>query len=288
MYQQQITQRHRTAFILLFDCSASMKGPTLLSDMEVSKAEAASLMGNLIIDELIERASRNHTLCNYYDIAIFGYQGDSVFSFLPESLGDGFASVEYLAKVAPKHKTLFLNQKLDNGGVISVPFVYRPWVRIRPQGCTPMHEALATTRDMLRKWCSEQENRMSFPPMVINITDLTCTGTKRDELVSIAQSIKETSTLDGNTLLINVHLETCYDDVERILFPSESSHGVNSRINQTLFEMSSTIPDNIAKILETIGSRSNTPPYRAIAINTSPAEILLTLNIGAESAFKIK
>lgn len=109
MYQQHVTHRNRTAVILVIDCSVSMKARTHINDMPIAMSEAAAMVSNFIIDELIERARRNDKVRNYYDIAVIGYSGDGVESLLPMS-GDGFVSIDRLAEHAPQPKTYVVEQ----------------------------------------------------------------------------------------------------------------------------------------------------------------------------------
>lgn len=284
MYQRQINHQHRAAFVLLLDCSASMNGKTKLNNHEVSKAEAVALISNLIIDELIERASRYNEVRNYYDIAVLGYNDQSIRSLLPEVLGDGFVSVEYLAKFAPQHKIIHFNQTLENGGVISAPFMFRPWVAPAASGTTPMYEALLIARDLIVKWCARPENSTSFPPVVINITDGECNDANCEDLVTMSQSIKDTHTSDGDTLFINVHLSTYGELVECVVFPPEATFSTECRYQDTLFRMSSTIPNSVEPLVRDVFDHREPGPYRGVAINASPLQLFSILNIGSESA----
>lgn len=284
MYQRQITHQHRAAFVLLLDCSASMSSMTKLNNLVMSKADAVALLSSLIIDELIERAMRYHKVRDYYDIAVIGYQESSVRSLLPEPLGDGFVSVDYLAKFAPAHRIVYFDQRLENGGVISAPFSYRPWIMPSSSGRTPMYEALLTVRDMLKAWCNDADNREHFPPVVINITDGECNDAGCEDLIAMAQSIRECSTSDGSTLFINVHLSTLDEFTTSELFPSEKSFATDSRYCQMLYDMSSTIPASLEQLIYDTLKTSGVGPFRAMAFNASPIELFSILNIGSESA----
>ena len=284
MYQRQITHHNRGAFVLMLDCSASMGGMTKLNNIVMSKAEAVALVSNLIIDELIERATRYHVVRDYYDIAVIGYQEQSIRSLLPEALGEGFVSVKYLSKFAPAHKVIHLDQQLENGGVVSSPFSYRPWINPMSAGHTPMYEALIALHSMVEEWCSRSENYHSFPPVVINITDGECNDASSEDLVTIAQSIRNTHTVDGHTLFINVHLST-FDELtsSSILFPAERSFRTEDCYRQMLFDMSSSIPQNLEPLISDIIQPQDVGPYRAVAFNASPIELFSILNIGSES-----
>ena len=283
MYSQQINRQSRGAFIVMVDCSASMRAMTRFNNTEMPKAEVVALMCNLIIDELIERATRHHVVRNYYDIAVIGYQHNSIFSLLAEPLGEGFSNVELLSKFAPSYEIFNLKQQLDNGLEINIPFSYRPWITPRASGKTPMYEAFITVRDMIAEWCSRPENRRNFPPIVINITDGECNDATPEELVAIAQDIDKCATEDGHTLLINVHLSALDGDTCRRLFPSERRFTTESNYCKMLFDMSSSIPPCLEPLIDEIIQLEGRGPYRAMAFNASPMELFAVMNIGSES-----
>ena len=76
MYTQEITRRHRAAFVLVLDQSGSMQERIRLGRMNITRAEAVTLMANALITELIDRCRRTDSLRNYYDIAVVGYGND--------------------------------------------------------------------------------------------------------------------------------------------------------------------------------------------------------------------
>ena len=69
MYSQEITRRHRTAFVLLVDRSASMQGRVRFGRTTATKAEAVAMIVNMLITELLDRCRRTDGLRNYYDVA---------------------------------------------------------------------------------------------------------------------------------------------------------------------------------------------------------------------------
>ena len=94
MYEQRITRTHRTAIILVIDCSTSMQELTTINNLRMSKADAIAFACNYLIDELMALATRHDGLRNYYDIAIIGFSGDGIVSLLPS---EGFISIAQLA-----------------------------------------------------------------------------------------------------------------------------------------------------------------------------------------------
>lgn len=281
MYSQPITHTNRTAFIIAIDCSSSMQFNTQLNSHLMSKAEAVAMVCNYLVDELLARATRGGKVRNYYDIAVIGYTGSDVVSLLSDNI-DEFTPITELAKRAPKTTTLTFNQINEEGTTTSADFALREWVKPMAEGRTPMYAALAHIYKMVKEWCSARENRESFPPIVFNITDGEANDASTKQIVSLARNITELGTLDGKTLLINVHLGSSEGQQSEI-FPSESDFRPLSQYHLMLFLMSSLMPKEMEPLLSTIITHSSPAPYRALAYNASPCELLSILNIGSES-----
>ena len=60
MYEQRITRTHRTAIILVVDCSTSMQEITTINNLVMSKSEAIAFACNYLIDELLLRNNPEH------------------------------------------------------------------------------------------------------------------------------------------------------------------------------------------------------------------------------------
>lgn len=280
MYSKPITHIHRTAFVLLVDCSTSMRERTSFNTMPLSKADAVALVCNFLLDELLERATRGQEVRNYYDIAVLGYADTKVWSLLPNE-GEDFIPINRLAKIAPEPVSRCFDQSID-GGTTSAYFTLRPWLTPKAEGNTPMHMALTHAYMLIDKWCEKPENRDSFPPIVFNITDGNATDAQPQELINIANCIKNTKTEDGNTLLINVRLGDMYSDTSMI-FPSDCTLYDSAERQSTLFNMSSVLPRSFEPYIATIINHKDAGPYRGLALNASPGELLSILNIGTES-----
>lgn len=280
MYSKPITHIHRTAFVILLDCSTSMQATTSLNAVSMSKADAVATVCNFMLDELLERATRGQEVRNYYDIAVLGYSDKSVRSLISDP-NEEFIPIDRLAKIAPMPQTRCFDQILDDGCTTSAFFSLRPWIEAQALGDTPMHMGLAHTAIILEKWCSKPENQDSFPPIVFHITDGEATDAKPAELINIARSITGTQTNDGNTLLINIKL--CTEEGKSVLFPSDLEKQDCNTNHLALYEMSSIIPKQLERLIAAIANHTNPGPYRGLALNASPCEVLSILNIGSES-----
>lgn len=258
-----------------------MQGMTYLNNKQMRKADAVAIVCNYIIDELLARATRGGEVRNYYDIAVIGYNGHDVLPMIPENVNE-FISISTLATRAPMPREYRFDQRLDNGQSTTASFVLRDWIKPVTEDFTPMHTALTHIQGMVSRWCSKIENLDSFPPIVFNITDGECNDATSDELIKAARSITQTGTNDGNTLLINIHLSSSPNSQSEI-FPSDADYHAESEYQMTLYRMSSLMPRTMEPIIEEIGTHRGKGPYRGMAYNITPSELLAILNIGSES-----
>jgi hypothetical protein len=278
MYSQAITHLHRTAFIIAIDCSSSMQETTMLNNKEMRKAEAVAIVCNYIIDELLERATRRSEVRNYYDISVIGYQQHDIAPIIPDNCYK-FISISELSHQAKRHKAWCFT---ENSSEENPDFLLREWIKPTAMGLTPMHTALTHIYTLLNDWCSKQENRNSFPPIVFNISDGEANDATPAELIEIAEQIRQTGTEDGNTLFINIHLGKL-NDVASEIFPSDGDFVPQSEYQLTLFRMSSLMPKELESIIDEVTTHKGQRPYRGAAFNVTPGELLNILNIGSES-----
>lgn len=282
MYSQPITHLNRGAIVFVIDCSMSMQERTFLNNVPMTKIEAVTTLCNYLIDELMWRATRHGEVRNYYDIAVIGYHGDTVESMLPIATHDNFVTITRLAEQTPTQRSRCFEQKTEKGYTVDNSFTLREWIKPEADGLTPMFQALSVVYSMVDKWCSKPENRLSFPPIIFHITDGECNDASDTELIEIANSIRKTSTEDGETLLMNIHLSP-YADIPSEIFPTDGVPTTQSAHYATLFHMSSIMPDKLSALISTIAKPAGSGPYRGFAFNASPCDLLTILNIGSES-----
>lgn len=283
MYSRPITQSHRSAIIFCIDCSTSMQERVPFNNTLFSKAELAALFTNIMIDELYIRSSRYNYIRNYYDIAVIGYGQGGAFSML-DSEDISFVPITEFKKFLPKEQVYCFKHTIEEEEH-NVSFIVHPWIKPQAKGRTPMYEALVEAYRLVDKWCSQRKNKGSFPPMVFNITDGESTDATPAELISIAHNITNTTTRDGNTLMINVHLGNLYDD-KAILFPRVLDCHSTPQSAHTLYHMSSITPANMEPLLPPEEKHNYTIPRRLMTHNTSPYDLLNIIHIGSESLQK--
>ncbi len=279
MYSQEITRRHRTAFIIALDQSTSMQEQVRFGRLRMSKAQAVAYTANVLITELIDRSRRKDGVRNYYDIAVVGYSDDEVRMLLSQ---DGFVSVKNLAERIPEAVTLSFEESMPDNSAAMVKHHIHPWIEPKAEGNTPMYEALLRIREMVEEWCEQEQNRESFPPIVFNITDGEASDCDDNELRYAAEMLRRTGTGDGTTLLINIHLSTDLLQPSMVFPMAEELHSAN-RYARLLADCSSIMPDSFNAEIGKLKLSASTPPYRGMGYNASVIELLSIINIGSRS-----
>ena len=279
MYSQEITRQHRTAFILALDRSGSMQESVRFGKKVMSKAEAVSIIANALITELIDRCRRTDSLRNYYDVAIVGYSNDNIEMLLGR---DGMLSIDDLSRISPRRRTFSNEEQLSEQNSAIFQHSLDEWFSPHAEGNTPMYEAMLRVRDLAKEWCEKSENRQSFPPVVINITDGEASDCDDNELRDICEQIKRIATDDGNVLLINIHISTD-STLPAIIFPMAEELTGAGRYSRLLAECSSIMPSAFDSAICEMKGRGATPPFFGMGYNASIIELLSMVNIGSRS-----
>lgn len=284
MYSQEITRRHRSAIVIVLDRSGSMQEQICFGQGVMSKAEALSIIANTLIAEIIDRCRRTDGLRHYYDIAAVGYSNNSVEMLLGS---EGFQSVIEIDRHRPAERRKAREELLPNGEWAMVEHSYTEWFEPKAEGNTPMYEALLCVRDMVAEWCEQPENRDSFPPVVIHITDGEASDCDHRELIDICNQIKRQATSDGNALLLNVHI-TANTHMPAIIFPMPDELVGAGRYVQTLADCSSIMPSVFDDEIRKLKGMTATPPFLGMGYNASVIDLLSIINIGSRSVNNLK
>lgn len=280
MYEQEITRRHRTAFIIAVDRSQSMCEEIVSNGRKVSKAVAVSEITSRIVSELIMRARREDGIHDYYDIALIGYSGDDVRSIIdPER---DFIPVAELCRYKPERIRISGERRLPNGETVLHTEEIPLWIPPAAAGDTPMYEAFLRIRDIAGEWCRDPRNADSFPPVVINITDGEASDCDSGELRDMAGQIKSLHTSDGNVLLINIHI-TSDTTARSLIFPTDDEIDDNNRYARLLADCSSLMPAPFDETIRMHRGNAGEPPFRGMSYNASITELITMLCIGSRS-----
>lgn len=285
MYTQEITGKHRTAFVIAVDQSLSMTETGIRGyGRTVSKAEAVARAVNELVSELENRAVRGDTVRNYFDVAVIGYGNGGVEPLLDPCRW--MVPVSELRLHEPPRCCYTVERRLRDGKTVVGEEAADGWISPRAEGCTPMFEAFWTIRNILREWCAEPCHAESFPPVVINITDGEASDCDPDELRAAACEIRRLGTRDGNVLMMNIHI-TVREDACALLFPTRGEAAAGDRYACLLAECSSTMPSVFNGLVAASRGDDVAPPYLAMGYNTSPKDLFALLNIGSRSVSAI-
>ena len=140
MYSQEISRRHRIAIVIAIDQSCSMSGTMVMNGWSLSKAEVLSVVTGRLIDELIMRSYRDGVYRHYYDIALIGYSGDSVYSLLGDEL-QLLPITDLVGRDVPKYRYP-QSYKTLNADYALFEEKVSMWVEPRAEGATPMLKML--------------------------------------------------------------------------------------------------------------------------------------------------
>lgn len=278
MYSQEITRRHRAAFIIVLDRSGSMQEPIHFGRTVTTKAAMLAQTAGSLISELIDRCRRTDSTRNYYDIAAIGYGNGEVEMLL----GEGFLSIDELERHRPKSIIKTVEERLPNGEWTMIEHTITEWFEPKAEGDTPMYEAMLRVRDLVAEWCAKPENRDSFPPVVIHITDGEASDCDHRDLIDICSQIKQQGTSDGNTLLLNIHI-SANDKLPAICFPMPDEIAPAGHYATTLAECSSIMPEPFNEAIYGLRGRGVRPPFIGMGYNASVIELLSIINIGSRS-----
>ena len=280
MYSQEITRCHRAAIVIAIDQSCSMSGRMMLKGWDLSKAEVVSMVVGQLVEELLLRSHRYNVYRDYYDIALIGYSGNEVYSLLGDELM--FYPITTLASQEVSRVSYTLDYKTLNSDVRAFEESVPLWVKPRAQGATPMYKMINRVIGLVAEWCSKEENKDSFPPLVFNITDGEASDANYEMLRTAAHKLQSLSTTDGKTLFLNIHISSDTNR-ESIIFPTPYEVPLEIRHAHLMMDMSSIIPEQLHPYINRCRTSVGHPPYVAMSYNTSMSALIAVLNIGSRS-----
>ena len=283
MYSARITRQNPTAFIFLIDRSGSMEEKMMFGNTLSTKAEVVAMVTNMLIRELINRCKKEDGIADYFEIAAIGYSGNEASMLL--GTPNAFAKPSILATANVRKKVFSRELILPDGSSVINNNDVKYWIEPLSEGNTPMKSALELALMLTSRWCRKQSNRKSYPPTIFNITDGEATDGDYETLNELASEIKNLATEDGNALLININISSGLSDT-RIIFPSSKDELPLSRYVDMLYDMSSVMPEEYNDSIIRIKSGGH-PPFRALSLNTSAADLIDMMNIGSRSITRI-
>ena len=278
-YTAQITRNTPTAFIFLVDHSVSMRKMTNLFGEEMTMAEAAARIVNRQINELVLRCIKSNETRHYFDIAVIGY-GERAYSGWNGDLeGRDFVSPEELRE-HPFKKIITREEKRTRKGVVVKEVEKVQWVEAQHDGSwTHLHEAFSKAQQLLNQWMEKHHDKDCYPPTIINITDGEFNGATRESLLQQANELKSMFTNDGNVILFNIHF-TASKSAAEVVCPIEISELRGNSYAETLFNMSSLLPERYNADISRCLNDNRTGRHRAMGVNADATTLIKLMDIG--------
>ena len=277
-YTASIDRANPGCILFLVDQSRSMSRP-LAGQTGQSKMHAAADAVNRVIDNISQRCSDGQEVRDYFNIGIIGYGfarqmsyeevvtgGGQIYAISDTEQRTGYTkdAKDYDPKVdgliheeiiisafpqtAPEWPFLSMGGVINSteleerlvkeqdgsGGTVEVPRRVPVWLRPHAGMETPMCEALNYAVQCVGQWIDQHRN--SFPPILINISDGEATDGDPE---SMARSLMNLQTSDGNVLLFNCHLSE--SSSTPIQYP-DSEARLRDEYARKMFRMSSVMP----------------------------------------------
>lgn len=279
-YTKEISREFKGCFLFLLDQSLSMEEP--ISNSSERKCDSLATAINAWLQNMGIRATGDEGIKDWMDIGVLGYTTDDVGNPIIEPAlqgpmaGKKLASISEIAENPLKMKTV--TQKLfddETGELLEMEVEMPVWVEPKVAHGTPMCQAFHDACTILDDWIASHPT--SFPPIVIHITD----GDSTDgDPIPYAEALKQRATEDGNVLLLNCHLSAAAAD--SFMFPA-SNEVLPDSLAQTLFEMSSVLPDTIFQRAVSEGQELK-PNARGMAFNADMVALIKFLDMGTRVA----
>jgi hypothetical protein len=157
------------------------------------------------------------------------------------------------------------------GGLAETTAKFPLWFEPVAANGTPMNQALSLAYTTLSDWLAIHTD--SYPPIVIHITD----GESTDgDPQAAADRLKTLSTMDGNVLLLNIHVSA--DNSPKVEFPASDSQLPNEYA-RLLFNMSSELPEQMLAVAKELGLTLQ-PGAHGFVFNAGIVELVQFLDIG--------
>lgn len=269
-YSAEVNRRTPTCFLFLIDQSGSMKD-SMPGDAMHSKAQFVATAINRILQELVIRCSKDTEIRRYFQVGVIGY-GATVGPVLPGNLMDRpLVWIDELYQNPLRVEEVKKKVPDGAGGLIEMVIKFPVWFDAVALRGTPMVEAFRQAYTILQDWTCQYP--VSFPPVVINITD----GESTDGgPTPLAEQIKSLSTNDGNVLLLNLHVSST--SMRPLTFPDMLDTGFDQYAH-LLFRMSSLLPSVMQDVAMKHGYRISNDS-RGFVFNAGIEDVIQFLDIG--------
>ncbi len=269
-YEAEISRSNPSAFLFLIDQSGSMSDPWG-GAAGTKKAEKLADILNRLLQNLVLRCAKADGVRDYYNVGVIGYGSTVRPAFAGGLAGRDLIPISEVAD-NPAHIEQ-RTKKVDDGagGLVEQTVRFPIWFDPVANQGTPMCATFTRAREILEPWIAAHP--MSFPPVVINMTD----GESTDgDPTAAAAALRDLATQDGNVLLFNVHLSQL--STNPIVFP-ENGDALPDQYAKLLYDISSPLTDFMIGVARQEGFEV-AQGARGFVFNGDPVTVIQFLDIG--------
>jgi hypothetical protein len=273
-YQAAIQRSDPTAFLFLVDQSGSMGDKMAAS--EKTKAQFVADVLNRTLMNLVTRCTKADGIRDYFEVGVIGYGHQGATNGLAGELAGQVLNPISVFERSPL-RVEERKRKVDDGagGIMEQSVKFPVWFEPVANGGTPMCHAVQHAAEVLAAWCDAHPN--SYPPTVLHVTD----GESTDgDPETLASSLRQFSTNDGNILLLNLHVSALTGNP--ISFPATES-GLPDAFAKLLFRMSSPLPEHLIKVTQEKGHKVSYES-RGYVFNAEAGEVVDFFDIGTRAS----
>lgn len=272
-YNKQLSSASPGLILILIDQSGSMDDPYTSN---YSKADFAALAVNRVVHEIINSCVSGDIIRPRVEIGGIGYNGNGA-AVLEYGAGEPF--LDNVSVLATHMETVAFKRRVPDGagGVFEQEIHLRSFVTPMAYGGTPMAEAFDLAREKVEFFAKQCPD--SFPPVVINITDGEPQGFDKARVA--AQRLTATGTYDGNTLLLNAHIDQAASG--QLTLPSTNSEFRHNNCANFLYEIASVLPEKLANAARGMGFADVVPGVtKGFVFNADADTLVRFLNFGSD------
>lgn len=241
-----------------------------------TKAQGVADAINRLLQNLVIKCAKSEGVRDYFEVGVIGYGSNTAAGSVAPALGGAIAGREIvkISEIAENPTRIDERvKKTDDGagGLLEQKVKFPIWFDPVADGGTPMCAAIQRARDILDRWV--QAHQLSFPPIVINVTD----GESTDgDPSTVAAGLKSLSTSDGNLLLFNVHISARGGG--QVEFP-DTDRSLPDEYARLLFQISSVLPPHMQAMARQEGVHT-TELSRGFVYNGDMVSVIRFLDIG--------
>ncbi len=125
----------------------------------------------------------------------------------------------------------------------------------------------------------EHHDKDCYPPTIIHITDGEFNHASKEEVMLKANELKAMFTNDGNAILFNIHF-TAEHDAESVACPINKSELNGNEYAETLFDMSSLLPERYNQDIARCLNDSRSGRHVAMGVNADATTLIKLMDIG--------